>query len=406
MQVFSQPGKTLVAVVRERPADTDWYPRLTGFLSRPVHRKVCGWLMLCSLLIGCSGNDDITRYTVAHSSHEEAFAALEKTGLHPGTVVPTRILAAIVPRRQQTWFFKLQGPDEDVAGYEPAFDELIRSVQFSEETDQPAWETPAGWKQQPGSGMRFATLLVGPDEHALELTVIPLATGTGSLSDYVLANINRWRGQLGLPEISSSELETESPSITQVPLANGMVATVVKLTGESTAEPPMSMSSGLPQGHPPLAGSALPSPTGSDEVRQLQYVAPPGWSIGTVSGMRQAAFEVADGDQSVEITVINLPVSGGDRLSNVNRWREQIGLTPLTSNELARVMESIEIDGLPGEFVQLAADESQQYRQAVLGALVDDGGKTWFFKLMGDADLALQEQATFLEFLQSVSFVR
>ncbi len=235
MHVLPHSGRTWFALAAERNAR--W--------------RICVGL-LGSLLVGCSRNDDVTRYTVPRSSHEEAFAALEANESYAGSVAPTRMLAAIVPKGKQTWFFKLQGPIADVAAHEAAFDELIRSVRFSAGSDQPVWETPLGWRQQPESGMRFATLLIGPSDDALELTVIPLATGTGNLSDYVLANINRWRGQLGLPEISAADLDAESPAIAQAELADGSIATVVKLTGQTAAGPSMAMPTGLPLDHPPL----------------------------------------------------------------------------------------------------------------------------------------------------------
>ena len=57
------------------------------------------------------------------------------------------------------------------------------------------WSLPRGWSEQPGGGtMRFATFKA-PFEGKLEATVVVLPGQAGG----ELANVNRWRGQIGLP---------------------------------------------------------------------------------------------------------------------------------------------------------------------------------------------------------------
>ena len=85
------------------------------------------------------------------------------------------------------------------------------------------WEVPAGWKQVPGSGMRFATLQMSEEDPALALTVIPLAGQSGSL----VANVNRWEGQLGLPSTPEAQLS----KVVQRVEAGGVKIDVVDLTG-------------------------------------------------------------------------------------------------------------------------------------------------------------------------------
>src|SRR5262245_56457098 len=63
------------------------------------------------------------------------------------------------------------------------------------------WQAPDGWKELPGSSMRFATFVVN-DDPKVELTVIPLAGDFQGLK----ANVNRWEGQLGLKPSAEQEL--------------------------------------------------------------------------------------------------------------------------------------------------------------------------------------------------------
>ena len=61
------------------------------------------------------------------------------------------------------------------------------------------WTLPSGWKELPGSGMRLATF-TPPGGLKTEGTVVALPGDSGG----ELANVNRWRGQIGLPAIDAA----------------------------------------------------------------------------------------------------------------------------------------------------------------------------------------------------------
>lgn len=71
------------------------------------------------------------------------------------------------------------------------------------------WRAPSAWRQRPASGMRRATFLVGPKEREAELSVISLPGTAGG----DLANVNRWRGQIGLPDIDQAALDREAQKV-------------------------------------------------------------------------------------------------------------------------------------------------------------------------------------------------
>jgi hypothetical protein len=63
------------------------------------------------------------------------------------------------------------------------------------------WTLPKGWTETPGSGMRFATLNPpGPGKVELSVVVLPGAAGGEP------ANVNRWRGQIGLPPLDETAI--------------------------------------------------------------------------------------------------------------------------------------------------------------------------------------------------------
>lgn len=68
------------------------------------------------------------------------------------------------------------------------------------------WTVPATWSPGPERAMRRATLLIpGPDGSvAAELAITAFPGDVGGN----LANVNRWRQQLGLPPIAENELST------------------------------------------------------------------------------------------------------------------------------------------------------------------------------------------------------
>lgn len=64
------------------------------------------------------------------------------------------------------------------------------------------WTTPEGWVRAERSQMRPVNLTFGPNaEGECYLSILPGGAGG------VLANVNRWRKQMGQPEIGEDELE-------------------------------------------------------------------------------------------------------------------------------------------------------------------------------------------------------
>jgi hypothetical protein len=63
------------------------------------------------------------------------------------------------------------------------------------------WTLPAGWTEKPGGQMRYATLQA-PVAGRLDASVVVLPGPAGG----ELANVNRWRNQIGLPPIDQAEL--------------------------------------------------------------------------------------------------------------------------------------------------------------------------------------------------------
>jgi hypothetical protein len=92
-----------------------------------------------------------------------------------------------------------------------------------------------------------------------------------------------------------------------------------------------------------------------------------------------------------------LAAASNPLLENINRWRRQIALTPLTEANLPAQTTTVTSGDLQFTVIDFASGSSR-----VLGAILYHGDEAWFFKLNGpDAAVASQKPA-FLEFIKTV----
>lgn len=68
------------------------------------------------------------------------------------------------------------------------------------------WKLPTGWKEQPASGMRYASFTAPGTGGTADVSVVVLPGPAGG----DLANVNRWRGQIGLEPVDEKGLAAAS----------------------------------------------------------------------------------------------------------------------------------------------------------------------------------------------------
>lgn len=68
----------------------------------------------------------------------------------------------------------------------------------------PEWQAPEDWKAQPLGSMRKGSWLIEGDGQRAEVSVLAFPGDVGGL----LANINRWAGQISAPTLDNTDLET------------------------------------------------------------------------------------------------------------------------------------------------------------------------------------------------------
>ncbi len=148
-----------------------------------------------------------------------------------------------------------------------------------------------------------------------------------------------------------------------------------------------------------MASQSLPQGS-SAEVDPPHWEVPDSWSPAPESDIRRGSFHVHGVDDAhLDIAVTVFPGDVGGRLANVNRWRGQIGLSPIGSDTLSDTVEQLEIDGRPAWLVELQGTDA-----STIAASVEIDGNSWFFRMTGDHGLASREEPRFREFLESIRF--
>ncbi len=130
----------------------------------------------------------------------------------------------------------------------------------------------------------------------------------------------------------------------------------------------------------------------------LTWTAPPQWQSKPASGMRKATFVMGEGS---ELAVTAFPGDVGGELANVNRWRGQLQVAPISEAELAGALTRLESGGLRIAVADIAGGTPNKPVR-MLGAMVPSDGATWFFKLTGPDAVVAKAKPAFLAFLQTL----
>ena len=299
------------------------------------------------------------------------------------------------------------------------------------------WDVPPAWKTvQSNQPMRIATY----DASGAEVTVTAFPGPAGG----TLANVNRWRGQIGIGEIGEAELaslltttrvnrtEVSTLAMTggQGQVMLGAIITpgdgktwFVKSTTDATAAAALrptfdafaktfrvegagAQASAPPASVPAQATPLQQAPTQQAPAQQgmnpiegrlAHYAAPTNWaSEAQTGGIVAAAFTATNAAGGARITATSLANDGGGDLANINRWRGQLGLADIPA--LSQVQFA---DLVPGVKVVDLANPAGTDR--MIAAFVTVDRSTWFFKLRGSVAGVEAEREHFAAFVRTVA---
>ncbi len=333
-------------------------------------------------------------------------------------------------------------------------------------TESVVWTLPDGWQEKPGEGMRFATLLlpVGANEPPLEMRVTPLALAARD----PLANVNRWRDQIGLPPIAPEALAQVARPVD----VGGRTAHLVDMTGVAHAAEPARQilaailegdervwfflvmdtperagkqaqafadfigtvrvrpaavaAGGLPPGHPAVATGELPSdhpPTGggagNESAGQASMQAPaPGSAPAADSPVQwttPAGWTVSVAPNPSRLATFSIVEGSNKAEVTITRFPGDVGgLLPNINRWRGQIGLKPVADASqqPMEALEVDGAPSQlldlqgagETSSRMLVVLTTRGGFTYFVKMTGPGALLGRERQNFVTFARSLRF--
>jgi hypothetical protein len=340
----------------------------------------------------------------------------------------------------------------------PAMPESSATAMPGTGASQPSWKTPEGWTEQAPGQMRVGSFkITGANGKQADVSIIPL----GGIAGGVVANVNRWRGQLGLEPASADDIKqlAQSAEVAGQPAESyelagknpgsgapsGILAAIAqrgdtiwffKMTGDleviaaqkpafaeflkSVRFAPAEMT-GMPPGHPPMPGMTMPA--GHPDVSappampadaaaapatggKPGWQVPAGWQAVPGGQFLVAKFNVpGDGGAAAAVNISASAGDGGGLAANVNRWRKQLGLAEQTDAEISGTVTALDLPGGKAAIVEMAGTDAKTGRPTrVFGAMVPQGDQTWFYKLTGDGNVVQAQKDAFIKFVQSAKY--
>ncbi len=295
------------------------------------------------------------------------------------------------------------------------------------------WTKPTAWTELAPTAFRKGNFVFeGDNEKVVEITVSSFPGNVGG----TLANVNRWRGQAGLPSITNDALEAALTEVTidghdgQVvnilpessnPDDVQIVAAIFLYQGESwffkMSGPQELVSSQKPTFDAFInslqftnAASKNGSAAASENAEELvlAFDPPEGWVESDGSSMRIASYEVSlEGFEPADFSITRFPGDAGGIAANVNRWRQQIGLRPWKESQVSSNRESLKVGNLDFALFDLKPQtdvDKERVKERILAAILKYDDKSYFFKLRGDVFLVETQRSKFRQLIQSSRF--
>jgi hypothetical protein len=154
-----------------------------------------------------------------------------------------------------------------------------------------------------------------------------------------------------------------------------------------------------PDANTPAAMASTPVETAGGPG--LTWTAPADWLAKDLGPMRKGSYSLpGPGSATADLSITAFPGAVGGELANINRWRGQISLDPITASELPGAVTRITVSELTFALVDITGNGAQAQR--ILGAMVPHGNTMWFFKVMGPDAVVTALKPSFLAFLQTV----
>jgi len=346
-------------------------------MSNRPRRSLLLILLASFLLPGCA-EEEISEYQV-----EKALP-------------PYRLLAAIFPDTDRTWFIRMVGPRVEIGRSRATFDQFVESIRLTGKVDEPiTWTRPSAWKKNDdlsvGGIRRYAAFRIGSQDDGVEVVITSLRGSGGS----ILANVNRYRGQLGLQPIGKVEL---SQTVEKQDV-NGVEVTRIDLRGD---KPTSSM---------PMPRRATRASSGGNQSNRARMRLifdknlPEGWTERATGREFHYAFAIKQGEDVASFSITPQVMVAQEAYQIINSWRQQLGLQPLGNGQTQDGVEFRKYASRDSWYAHIEEPQvGDRERKAIVGAVLPRRGLVWSFRLHGPTDIVAAQRANFDAFMDTVRF--
>jgi hypothetical protein len=313
-----------------------------------------------------------------------------------------RILGAVIPYENVAYFLKATDKIERLALAESDFRTVVERFAIDPEKREMNFELPENWtskwREDGGQFNVIAEFNVKAGSGTpIKFTVTELSkpADLASWDSYLLVNINRWRGQLQLPETDLIALQNQLPSIKRDGFA--LPAYIFDANGAGSAASP-------PAASPPAAAS--PSPPTSESPLKLAYDKPDTWEIQPAKPFRLATFKIANSERPGEVVV---SLAKDSPVPNAEMWFEQVLqsedkeiIRPLATKSVNDA-EEIQAGTRSGKLYSIrSGDEASSPVLLVAAIPTGENEICLFVKLKADLRTSEEQKSNLLSFVNSL----
>jgi hypothetical protein len=335
-----------------------------------------------------------------------------------------RILGAIIPADQGCYFLKATDSPDRLEPLMADLQAIVENFAIDPQTGRPSNPLPEGWIINPRNDIAIAELISPEATGKIKFTVTALAMPPSQdWQGYLLSNVNRWRGQLKLQELTA---ETLLGSLVEVPRTGASIPSYLfDAVGTGTG----AMSSSSPPSNPAIPPSNPATPTGNPATPtgnpatsaasppldatnpsanrpKLDYKLPEGWSVGQGSQFRLATLNIDSKQGRGEVTV---SMATDNPQANAMMWFQQLtrepdakNLEPMVNSAL-EVAQKFAVGQKQATLYEIRSSEQATAPMLLVVSLPTDNPELHLFiKLIGDNQLAADQKSNLIEFVQSI----
>ena len=327
-----------------------------------------------------------------------------------------RILGAVIPDGSNVYFVKATDRIARLALAESEFRSVVERFAVDPASGSPKFELPAGWSlkllDNSGAGIGLAEMIaeinVEVADGRIRFTVskYDMPREQTMWDEYLLGQINRWRGQVELPPTNVGDMKRDLPTI---PRVGGTYPAYLFVAQSTGASPTTTKDATTAKEEPQVTPTKQPEAASIPPVRsqlKLIYDKPEGWEIQAPMPYREATFKVTKDGKEAEVTV---STARDSPVQNAAMWVGQV----LTSNDRSKLellakktvdaAEPFQAGTRAAKLYTIRESEQPDARSLLVVSIpMGDNGMSVFVKLNCELRLMEQLKSTFLSFVNTL----